>query len=333
MLRRELTATFKCKRTTFTPSLPNFLFPLFLSLSLYLTPHHSVSLYPSLRLLSLPLSPRVSDSIYIQKQHIPLRLHKVALQPPPPLCVSLFLHSSILLIPPSILHLSLLILLCKGFPPSTYISAAVTTAPSLLLSPLVFFLYPPLPCHFPPFFALILCLGSSSSAPPAFGLSLLSFVSHISPPFFLSSLSSLLMYLSSYTFLSLVLDFPLSSLSVLYPPVACWSMVQVVRPSLRTKSAEGTNIADVICPHVSASLCPCLCGSQMCKVINSLKEEEEGQERLLTLTAYRTPHIFLIYLEQMCTDMYPGFILSNLNHDKIKECELMHAIVFYQANS
>lgn len=61
------------------------------------------------------LTHKVSYSLYIQKQHIPLRLHKVALLPPPPLCAGLFLHSFTLLITLSFLHLFLLIPPSKAF--------------------------------------------------------------------------------------------------------------------------------------------------------------------------------------------------------------------------
>lgn len=120
---------------------------------------------------------------------------------------------------------------------------------SLLLSPFSFscILLPLLACHFPPFFALILSLGSSSiPAPSVFLLPFLSFVSSISPPFFQSSLSSLPLHFTSYTFLSLTLDSLFSTLSVLCSPVACCSVTQSAPPSPRTKSTGRTNITNVL---------------------------------------------------------------------------------------
>jgi len=149
---------------------------------------------------------RKCATLYIQKQHIPLRHHKVAHQP---LSTGLFLHFFTLLILLSILHL---------FSPSTYISTGMTLVSCIspVLSPLfsTCILLPLLPCHFPPFFTLILSCGSSSvPAPPVFGLPFLSFVPSISTPFFCSSF--ILMLLPSYTLLSLFLEFLFSSLSVL----------------------------------------------------------------------------------------------------------------------
>ena len=131
----------------------------------------------------------------------------------------------------------------KGFPPYTYIYAAITPVFAFLSCYLLScILLPLLPCHFPPFFAVILSLGSSSlPAPPAFSLPLLSFVSS---PFFQSSCSSLLLHLSSYTFLTLVLDF---FGSFLCSPEAWWTVAKAAPPSLVTKSAGRTNIANVIC--------------------------------------------------------------------------------------
>lgn len=228
-----------------------------LCLSVFVSVCLSVTLPLTLRraVFSISLSPfffspgKCPTLFYIQKQHIPLRLHKVALLPPLPLCASLLRHSSPSLcssVHPASTY-SLLISPSKGFPPSTYISAAMTSVScfSLLLSPFSFscILLPILACHFPPFFALILSLGSSAiPAPSVFLLPFLSFVSSISPPFFQSSLSSLLLHLTSYTFLSCILDFLFSTLSVLCSPVVCCSVTQAAPPSPPGPNPQGEQI-------------------------------------------------------------------------------------------
>lgn len=87
-----------------------------LSVTLSLPPHHSVF---SRCLSPFFFSPGKCPTLsYIQKQHIPLRLHKVALLPPLPLCASLLLHSSPSLcssVHPAFTY-SLLIPLSKGSP-------------------------------------------------------------------------------------------------------------------------------------------------------------------------------------------------------------------------
>lgn len=154
---------------------------------------------------------------------------------------------------------------------------------SLLLSPFSFscILLPLLACHFPPFFALILSLGSFSiPAPSVFLLPFLSFVSSISPPFFQSSLSSLLLHFTSYTFLSLTLDFLFSTLSVLCSPVACCSVTQSAPPSPWTKSTGRTNITNVIplCVnlwHVSEYLHICTEGTWVHVCVKSRKQKQK----------------------------------------------------------
>lgn len=143
----ELTATFICWRTTFTPSLHQFLFTPFLCLplSIFLSPSLSLPITLS---CCIPLS--VSVRILTQKSVL-LSPHSKTAHPTltsqgcspastaflrqsvPPL-----LHSA----HPSIHPSPLLIPQYKGFPRSTYISATVTAASSFLflLSPLFLFL-------------------------------------------------------------------------------------------------------------------------------------------------------------------------------------------------
>lgn len=260
---------------SFTPSL----IP---SLSLSLTPYHSVSRHPSLS----PFSPSECPTLSTFKQHIPLRLHKVALLPPPPLCVSLFLHSFTLLIPPSI-HPSPFLYRFLSIKASLHPPISLLQSQQLLL-----FIYPLsfpcillylLPCHFPPFSALILSLGSSFfPALPAFGLPFLfclpylTTILSVKPQ--LAVAAPVLLYIAPPPPCSRLLSLQPYLSSVPLWPVGPWPRQHLC---LGTKSAGRTNIADVICLrlhlwHVSASLCPYL---YMLRC---------GQERSVTALAWRT---------------------------------------------
>lgn len=277
------------------------------TVSLCLSSSHCSSFHLSTYLCRLSLFFSPGDcpySLYIQKQHIPLRLHKVALLPPTPLCVNLFIHSFTILIPPSITFLSIdssnyrlsfvhLYLCCCHIIFFSCFSLAVSSLFTGICLPL-------LPCHFPLFFTLILSLSLSSPSTSR----ILSFVSSISAPSFQSILSFLLLLLSSYTSLSLVSDFPVC------PLFLCGLLRRGPgsAPYLGTESGGRTNIANAIwlCMrlwHVSASPCaylymhsvchPLSVGHRCVEVINSLKEERVG---LVGHTISGTKPLYILYI-------------------------------------
>lgn len=246
-MSREPAATFRCQTTTFTHSLPRFLFTLLFCVSLCLSVTLSPSLHHAIFQSPFSFSPRKCPTLPPHSKTAHPTQTSQGCSPAssapvcsftPSLCSPFYLSftSYSLLIPPS-----------KGFPPSTYISTAERSVSCYLLSFSSCILLPLPSCHFPPFFALILSPSSSSvPVPLVFGPPFLSFVCSISEPFFQSSLSSLLLHLPS-TIHFFPFHFPFSTLSVLRSLVACCSVTQAVPSSPGTRSLWRTNIANVIC--------------------------------------------------------------------------------------
>lgn len=198
---QSFAAAFKCKRTTFTPSLPRFL-----PHTLCHSPPLSVSIPLLLSLLITLSHPFFSLCLHSlsRPESVPLSLSPYSLSPPLPLSTfknstshSVFtrllscLLASVCSSTPSLcssLHpsftFSLLIPPCKGFPPSTYISAAVAHAFSFPAISSLFFSHssPSSPLSLPSFLLPLSCLSAHTPSQQhllsACRSSLLSPVSH-----------------------------------------------------------------------------------------------------------------------------------------------------------